>query len=396
MGVLHYSQQNIAGISARNAAGISVNYGASTTEMLLNSQQPLRRPGKGAAQGAVREFKKGLNETAKNLSELVQTGTALFVKCRMLLLALAAGTFLLTGWQAAVYLIHLHVRPVSFQITDSLDRNSAAHSLQQFVLPTPEPQEEAQAAHPLPAYTEPVSYQTYTVKSGDSISSIARRSGLTNISTLISVNTIENAKRIRPGQSMLIPSRDGIMHTVNRSDTLLGIADKYSITMDMLVDSNDLSSAVIHTGDRLFIPNATLASLDLKKAMGELFIDPLVSWRLTSPYGERKDPFTGVRSFHTGLDMAAPPGTPIKASLDGKVSVAGFSNVYGNYVIITHGNGYQTLYAHMTSYSVRKGQTVLQGAAIGKVGSTGYSTGPHLHFTVYQNGRTVNPFEFLN
>jgi murein DD-endopeptidase MepM/ murein hydrolase activator NlpD len=189
---------------------------------------------------------------------------------------------------------------------------------------------------------------------------------------------------------------DGIMHTVTRSDSLIGIADTYGISMDMLVDANDLSSAVIHRGDRLFVPKATLASLDLKKAMGELFIYPLNSWRLTSPYGYRSDPFTGVRSFHTGIDMAAPQGTPIKASLDGKISVAGYSNVYGNYVIISHGSGYQTLYAHMTSYSVRKGQSVLQGAIIGKVGSTGYSTGAHVHFTVYKNGRTVNPFDFLN
>ncbi|MDR1748966.1 MAG: M23 family metallopeptidase, partial [Spirochaetaceae bacterium] len=290
---------------------------------------------------------------------------------------------------------NLHVYPVSFQINKFQDTLSAAQSLKQFVLPVPVSQTTA-AAQNLPAFTEPVSYKTYTVKSGDNISSIARRFGLSNISTLISINNIENVKRIRPGQSLLIPSMDGIMHTVAQSDSLLGIADSYKISLDILVDANDLSSAVIHTGDRLFIPNATLASQDLKKAMGELFIYPLVSWRLTSPYGYRPDPFTGVRSFHTGIDMAAPTGTSIKASLDGKVSVAGFSNVYGNYIIITHGSGYQTLYAHLISYSVRKGQTVLQGEVIGKVGNTGYSTGPHLHFTVYRNGRTVNPFDFLN
>ena len=85
----------------------------------------------------------------------------------------------------------------------------------------------------------------------------------------------------------------------------------------------------------------------------------------------------------------------IKSAMSGTVAAAGYSNVYGNYVIINHGNGYQTLYAHMSSASVKKGERVAQGAQIGHTGNTGYSTGTHLHFSVYRNGKLINPAQVL-
>ena len=102
-----------------------------------------------------------------------------------------------------------------------------------------------------------------------------------------------------------------------------------------------------------------------------------------------------MRSFHTGVDLVVPHGTPIKASMGGTVAAAGYSNVYGNYVIINHGNGYQTLYAHMSSFSVKRGQQVEQSTRIGYVGSTCYSTGAHLHFSVYKDGKLINPVQVL-
>jgi murein DD-endopeptidase MepM/ murein hydrolase activator NlpD len=82
--------------------------------------------------------------------------------------------------------------------------------------------------------------------------------------------------------------------------------------------------------------------------------------------------------------------------MDGKVATVGYNGTYGNFIILTHGNGYQTLYAHMSVTSVIQGARVNQGTKIGEVGSTGYSTGPHLHFAIYKNGRAVNPLDFLN
>ncbi|MBQ5432404.1 MAG: M23 family metallopeptidase, partial [Treponema sp.] len=107
------------------------------------------------------------------------------------------------------------------------------------------------------------------------------------------------------------------------------------------------------------------------------------------------DPFTGIKQHHTGIDMACPTGTPIKAAKSGKVSFTGYSNVYGKYVIVTHADGYQTLYGHMSRITTKKGQVVDQGSQLGLVGSTGYSTGPHLHLSVYKNGKLIDPLSVL-
>ena len=120
------------------------------------------------------------------------------------------------------------------------------------------------------------------------------------------------------------------------------------------------------------------------------------SWRkLTSPYGYRIHPTLGYRKFHNGVDLANDQGTPIYAARSGKVTVATYGGTYGYYVTINHGDGYSSLYAHMTHYVVSKGQTVKKGQLIGYMGSTGRSTGPHLHFSIFYNGSTVNPMNYI-
>ena len=242
---------------------------------------------------------------------------------------------------------------------------------------------------------EPVTYSSYTVRGGDTVSGIAARFGLDNISTILSVNGIENARRIRSGQRLRIPSMDGVLYKAQDEDSLVSIAARFSAPLEAILDANDLTESKLEAGQELFIPGARLSTYDLRRAMGELFIYP-IRGRLTSRYGSRADPFTGAKSFHTGVDLAAPTGTSIKASSDGRVAAAGWQNVYGNYAIITHAGGYQTLYAHMSSLSVKRGQYLTQGDEVGKVGSTGYSTGPHLHFSVYKDGKTINPFSVLD
>lgn len=243
---------------------------------------------------------------------------------------------------------------------------------------------------------EKVTFKEYKVRPGDSISSISLKFGLSNISTLIAVNDISNVRVLRSGQKLKIPSVDGLLYKVNSGDSLNSLSVKYHVSVEEILDANDLDSEVLSKGMELFIPGAKMDSISLKKAMGELFVYPITaSWRLTSRFGPRKDPFSGVPSNHTGIDMACPTGTPIRAALSGKVVYAGWSNIFGNYVIISHGNGYQTLYGHMSKISVKKGQMVDQSTRIGLVGSTGYSTGPHLHFTVYKNGNLVDPLSLL-
>jgi murein DD-endopeptidase MepM/ murein hydrolase activator NlpD len=120
-----------------------------------------------------------------------------------------------------------------------------------------------------------------------------------------------------------------------------------------------------------------------------------VKARITSPFGPRRHPIFGVRSMHSGIDLAAPRGTPIKASEGGLVIYAGWYGGYGKVVIVDHSKGFSTLYAHMDSIEVRVGERISQGKVVGHEGSTGYSTGPHLHFEVRSGGKPQNPVLFL-
>ncbi len=118
--------------------------------------------------------------------------------------------------------------------------------------------------------------------------------------------------------------------------------------------------------------------------------------RIASGFGYRIDPVYKTTKFHSGLDFAAPQGTPIYATADGTISTAGNSgNGYGNHVIINHSYGYETLYGHMVRVKVRNGQTVKRGEVIGWVGSTGKSTGPHCHYEVHKNGSKIDPIYFF-
>ena len=116
---------------------------------------------------------------------------------------------------------------------------------------------------------------------------------------------------------------------------------------------------------------------------------------ITSPFGDRIHPIDGTRKFHNGVDLGAGSGTPIIASRSGTVKTAMYYGGWGNYVEIDHGGGFVSLYAHMTKFVVSVGQKVPQGCTIGYVGSTGASTGPHLHFTIYKNGNAVNPEDYV-
>ncbi|MGE0774431.1 MAG: M23 family metallopeptidase, partial [Sphingomonadaceae bacterium] len=120
------------------------------------------------------------------------------------------------------------------------------------------------------------------------------------------------------------------------------------------------------------------------------FQKPVVG-RQTSGFGLRLHPLLGYSRFHKGVDYGAPSGTPIVAVADGRVSFAGRNGGHGNYIKLTHGSGLTTAYAHLSRFAVRSGTQVRQGQVIGYVGSTGLSTGPHLHFEVYKNGKAVNP-----
>jgi murein DD-endopeptidase MepM/ murein hydrolase activator NlpD len=253
------------------------------------------------------------------------------------------------------------------------------------ILGVPEPEE----------YSKPhlLTFTPYKVKQGDIIGNIAVETGLSQ-STIISVNKIKNARTLQIGQTLMIPNQDGIYYTVQKDDTLLSVAGLYQIDPEDIKIANELFSDVLHINSKfnsgLFLPGARLGSVELQEINGDLFIWPVAGY-ITSPYGYRANPFGGVRQFHSGLDIGAATGTPVKAAMAGRISTVGYDETLGNYAVISHHSGYRTLYAHMSSILVKAGAYVSAGQRVGDVGSTGLSTGPHLHFTVYKNGVTVNP-----
>ena len=244
-----------------------------------------------------------------------------------------------------------------------------------------------------------ITYQTYRVKAGDMICFIADAFDVTQ-DTIISVNNIKQSRLIQPGQYLKIPSMPGIIYTVKKNgETPASIAEKYKVNAEKCANANYVSlDTELKAGTSLFIPDAELDWATRQEINGDLFKKPLhTRYWLSSNYGWRDSPFNaGKRTFHGGIDMASSSGTPIYAALDGTVTAVGYNATYGNYVIITHHSGYKTLYGHMKSTACRKGNFVYTNTVIGYVGSTGMSTGPHLHFTVYKNGKTINPLVVLN
>lgn len=144
------------------------------------------------------------------------------------------------------------------------------------------------------------------------------------------------------------------------------------------------------------------ARLEAENAQARIYNGGMFAWpcpgykRISDEYGNRMHPILGVEKFHNGLDMAASSGTPILAAYDGDVVAADYSGSMGNYIMINHGSGLYTIYMHCSALYVSKGQTVSKGQNIAAVGSTGRSTGPHLHFSVRLNGNYVSPWNYLN
>jgi len=237
-------------------------------------------------------------------------------------------------------------------------------------------------------------YDSYLVKSGDNISTLAVNYGL-NQDTIVSINKITNSRLLQIGTVLRIPNQDGILHTVAKNESLDTIAEKYSVSKEDIKTINELFSDKITAGADLFIPGAKLEWYKLQEINGDLFIWP-VRGPINSYYGWRRNPFNGsVTQYHTGIDIGGSTGTAVVAAMAGRVSVVGEDSVYGKYVIINHHSGYRTLYAHLNVIRTRTGANVVQGERIGDVGSTGLSTGPHLHFTIYKDGVTINPISML-
>lgn len=242
-----------------------------------------------------------------------------------------------------------------------------------------------------------VTQKQYTLQTGDTLLGIAIANAI-SVDTLISWNKISDALRIRQGKTLIIPNKDGLVHVVKRGESITSIAQQYSINENKILDMNDLKSAALTPDMKLFIPGVKLDSFDRGLVLGTVFQTPLAGKvRLTSAYGYRISPITNKRSFHNGIDITNNSyGSAIYAASGGVVTYVSTSNpVFGKIVIVRHARGFQSLYGHMSTISVQQGQRVGRGDMLGKVGNSGLSTGPHLHFSIIHNGVSVNPLKYI-
>ena len=248
-------------------------------------------------------------------------------------------------------------------------------------------------AHRAPGAQPGVRYERYQVGAGDTLAALADRFGIT-LDTIISFNDIKRERDLKPGRELIIPNRSGIRYVVRRGDSLSRIAMRHGVSTAALLDSNEMESSSIVPGQSLLIPDGGLSENARNRVLGQLFVRP-ARGPITSGYGYRNDPFTGLRKFHNGIDIANQRGTPVVAAMSGTVAKAGYNGNYGRYLILRHADGFQTLYAHLDKALVTVDDRIRQGQQVGEIGNTGYSSQDHLHFSIFLNGAHVDPSEHL-
>jgi len=245
--------------------------------------------------------------------------------------------------------------------------------------------------------TETFEWTTHIVAPGETISGIAVQHSV-SMESIIALNDIRESWNLQTGRALRIPNMNGIPYTVMENDTFEGIAQSMGIPLNVLLDANDINDNTIVPGQILFIPGGRMDVAAFRRAIWrqpERLTRP-VPGRITSGFGWREDPFApGSRrmQLHRAVDLAGRTGDPVRAAKGGTVIHRGANPTYGNFIIIRHGEDYQTLYAHLSAFSVRAGETVRQGQEIGRIGSTGRATGPHLHFALFYRGEPINPID---
>jgi murein DD-endopeptidase MepM/ murein hydrolase activator NlpD len=237
---------------------------------------------------------------------------------------------------------------------------------------------------------------TYVVRQGDTVASIAKMFGVSS-NTIRWANDISGST-IREGQVLVILPISGVRHTVAKGDTIGTIAKKYKADAQEIAYFNNMSlSQKLDVGSIVIVPDGEIASPVRSSSSSKLGSNPFRGGSGPVYEGYYLRPILGGHKSqglhgYNGVDLASYLGAPVFAAAEGDVIIAargGWNGGYGNYVVIAHQNGTQTLYAHLSSVLVSAGDHVVRGAQIGLVGSTGKSTGPHLHFEV--RGAT-NPF----
>lgn len=234
----------------------------------------------------------------------------------------------------------------------------------------------------------------YRIEAGDNLWSIARRKQV-SMASLMSLNGLNENSILDIGEVIKIPTSNAMIHVVSAGETMWSIAAQYGLNVVSIENANrDKNPNCLNIGERLNIPQrGSAALLQASGSSRGISFSGVFSWpitgTITSAFGWRKS------GFHHGLDIANKLGTPIKAAAAGTIIFAGWKNIYGRTVIIQHADGKCTLYAHTQKILVQKNQKVKQGQVIAKLGVSGRTTGPHLHFEIRQGQQAVDPFSYL-
>lgn len=249
----------------------------------------------------------------------------------------------------------------------------------------------AASKEPAPAKkSERVQVLRHEVRPGESIWRLAKKYNV-SIATIVNANKIKEKSVIQPGDTLRIPDRTGVFHKTARKESLTELARRYKVSPETVKRANGIAGNLLPPGKEVFLPGAKPLP-EIHYVKQKVFAWPIrAKNRLTSGFGWRVHPISGSRAFHTGIDIGAARGTPILAAADGVVVYSGDGGSYGNMVILRHKNGLYTVYGHASKLIARKGKYVKRGQKIALVGSTGASTGPHLHFEVKSTEKHVNP-----
>lgn len=256
---------------------------------------------------------------------------------------------------------------------------------------------------------------SYTVEDGDTVSTIAEKLGI-GVSTVLWENNLSVNSLIRPGDSLNILPVSGVTHQVARGESITILANNFGVTEKAIADANGFSvTEALRVGQKVLVPGGRkkeYASFEPKVYSGVSVIRnianpvatlikpktktfaPKIANRMTWPTsGHRITQYFSFRHF--AIDVADPVGTPLYAADAGVVESAGWGRGYGNNIMINHGGGKKTRYAHMNKFYVSKGDVVEKGETLGQMGNTGWSTGPHIHFEVIINGVKYNPLNYV-
>jgi len=234
---------------------------------------------------------------------------------------------------------------------------------------------------------------SYQLTEGMDLLSLSARVNLP-YDCIATLNGFDNPTAVQPGMIVLIPNQPGIFAWEKPASTFQEIVASVSQNtrkeaQSMRLDINGRLQEVRFYRGEGFSP------IERAYFLNVLFRFPLPFGRLTSGYGTRDNPFTGDSEFHKGIDLAAPLGTEVFAARDGTVALIGTDPIMGNMIIVNHEAGYQTIYGHLAEVYVQLNDAVRSGMIIGAVGTTGYSTGPHLHFEIRRRGASRDPAALL-